>query len=136
MERSYRELVQLKTIEERFGYLQLNGLVAKETFGFDRYLNQVFYRTPEWKRLRRDIIIRDQNCDLGILDREIFGTVVIHHINPIAVVDILERSDLLLLPEFLITTSLATHNAIHYGDANLLISDPITRRPNDTSPWK
>ena len=134
--RTYSELMTLSTYEDRFRYLKLDGSVGKDTFGFDRWLNQVFYRSPEWKRLRDEVIIRDQGCDLGILDREIFGRILIHHMNPISKEDILERTDLLLNPEYLICTSKRTHDAIHYGDEDLLIKDPVVRRPNDTCPWK
>lgn len=134
--RTYSELMTFSTYEDRFRYLKLDGSVGKDTFGFDRWLNQVFYRSPEWKRLRDEIIIRDSGCDLGILDREIFGRILIHHMNPISKEDILDRTDLLLNPEYLICTSKRTHDAIHYGDEDLLIKDPVIRRPNDTCPWK
>lgn len=134
--KTYSELISLKTFEERYKYLKLNGIVGEETFGFDRYLNQVFYTSKEWRRLRRDIILRDAACDLGILDREIQGKVLIHHINPITKNDILSRSEFLLNPEYLITTSEITHKAIHYGDESLLLKNPIERFKNDTCPWK
>lgn len=134
--RTYSELILLPTFEERFEYLKLDGFVGQETFGFDRYLNQIFYRSPEWKRLRNEIIIRDNACDLGMEDREIFGRIFIHHMNPITKDDVLSRSDILLNPEYLICVSKLTHDAIHYGDKDLLIMDPVVRRPNDTCPWK
>lgn len=134
--RTYSELITIPTFEERFKYLQLNGFVGEETFGFDRYLNQNFYRSKEWKRIRDQIIVRDSGCDLGILDREIYGNIIIHHMNPITTDDIYRVSDYLTNPEYLICTTLRTHNAIHYGDESLLITAPIERRPNDTSPWR
>ena len=134
--RSYSELSKLKTFEERFRYLQLNGAVGQETFGFDRYLNQRFYRSQKWKSVRDAVIIRDDGCDLGIKDRMIFGRVLIHHMNPISIDDIRQQSELLLNPEYLVCVSHDTHNAIHYGDENLLITLPIERTKNDTCPWK
>lgn len=134
--RTYSELITIPTFEERFRYLKLNGRVGEETFGFDRYLNQVFYKSDDWRRLRDQIIIRDQGCDLGILDREIYGRILIHHMNPISKEDILKRSEFLLNPEYLICTVKNTHDAIHYGDESLLIRAPIERRMNDTCPWR
>ena len=134
--RTYSELVQLSTFEERYRYLRLLGAVGKETFGFDRYLNQLFYCSPEWKEVRNQVIIRDNGCDLGIEGREIQGRVLIPHMNPITAEDIRERRDLLLNPEFLITTVHNTHQAIHYGDESLLILMPTTRSRNDTCPWR
>lgn len=134
--RTYSELITLPTFEERYKYLQLSGFVGEETFGFDRYLNQNFYRSQEWKRIRDFVIIRDNGCDLGIEDREIFGKIIIHHMNPINIKDIRDVSDYLLNPEYLICTTHQTHNAIHYGDDNLLVKGPIERSPNDTCLWK
>ncbi len=134
--RTYTELIMLPTFEERFQYLKLNGRVGEETFGFDRYLNQVFYNSREWRRLRNEIIVRDHGCDLGIDGREIGGIILIHHMNPISVDDILKRSEFLLNPEYLISTIKNTHDAIHYGDENLLFKAPIERRKNDTCPWR
>ena len=135
--RTYSELKQLKTFEERFKYLKLGGVVGVGTFGFDRYFNQKFYTTTEWKQLRNHIIVRDLGCDLGCEDHEIFGQrIIIHHMNPIDLEDIEKKSDFLLNPEFLITTIHSTHNAIHYGDESLIITAPIERRRNDTCPWK
>lgn len=134
--KTYSELSRLKTFEERYQYLRLNGSVGRETFGFDRYLNQVFYRSQKWKSIRNQVIIRDNGCDLGIEGREINGRILIHHMNPISLDDIVNESDLLLDPEYLICTVHSTHNAIHYGDENLLILDPIARSKNDTCPWK
>lgn len=134
--RTYSELIQLKTFKERFEYLKLGGFVGNETFGFDRYLNQLFYRSGEWKAVRNHIIIRDNGCDLGIDGHEIVGRIYIHHMNPIIKADILRHSEYLLDPEFLICSAFNTHNAIHYSDESLLISEPIERKPNDTCPWK
>lgn len=134
--KTYSELVLLPTFQARYEYLRLNGEVGKETFGFDRYMNQFFYRSPEWRRIRDLVITRDVGCDLGIQGREIFGRIIIHHMNPISPEDIRDRSDFLLDPEYLITTIHDTHLAIHYGDEHLLLQEPIVRRPNDTCPWK
>ena len=134
--RCYSELVLLPTFEERFQYLRLDGVVGQETFGFDRYMNQYFYRSKEWRRVRDIVIARDAGCDLGIPGREIFGRIVIHHMNPIRPEDIRSRSDILLNPEYLIATVHETHQAIHYGDETLLITAPIPRERNDTCPWK
>lgn len=134
--RTYSELIALPTFEERFEYLKLSGSVGKDTFGHDRYLNQVFYSSYEWRKLRDEIIIRDNGCDLGVSDRIIYGKIYIHHINPLRKDDIILRSEYLRNPDFLICTSFETHNAIHYGDINLLPRDPIERTKNDTCPWK
>lgn len=134
--RTYSELIKLRTFEERFQYLQLNGRVGEETFGFDRYLNQKFYNDPEWLRIRDQVIIRDNGCDLAMPDREIRTRILVHHMNPIDKEDILRRSDFLLNPEYLICTIKATHDAIHYGDESKLIIMPPERRPNDTCPWR
>ena len=134
--RTYSELIKLQTFEERFRYLQLNGQVGEETFGFDRYLNQKFYNDPEWLRIRDQVIIRDNGCDLAMPDREIKTRILVHHMNPIDKEDILRRSDFLLNPEYLICTIKATHDAIHYGDESKLIIMPPERRPNDTCPWR
>lgn len=134
--RTYSELIKLPTFEERFRYLKLDGRVGEETFGFDRYLNQSFYTSREWRLLRDKIIVRDNGCDLGIPDREIAGKILIHHMNPITVEDIIKRSDFLLNPEYLICTYKNTHDAIHYSDENILYKAPVERRPNDTCPWR
>lgn len=134
--RTYSELIELPTFEERYRYLRLQGTVGKDTFGFDRYLNQKFYRSAEWKRIRDQVIIRDNGCDLGMEDRVIRGKILIHHLNPITDKDILRATDILLNPEFLICVTHQTHNAIHYGDEDLLILGPVIRTPNDTCPWK
>ncbi len=136
MIRTYSELITLPTFEERYRYLRLGGEVGKDTFGFDRYLNQVFYSSKEWKRIRRDIIIRDLGCDLGVEGFEIYGRIIVHHMNPITKEDILRRSEFLTDPEYLICTSHNTHEAITYGDESLLVVAPIERTKNDTCPWK
>ena len=129
--------MELPTFEERYEYLRLGGKVGEDTFGFDRYLNQIFYKSDEWKSIRNKVITRDNGCDLGIPDREIRGErILVHHMNPITKEDIINRSDILLNPEYLITTVDNTHQAIHYGDSELLYKDPIVRTPNDTCPWK
>lgn len=134
--KTYSELIQMPTFEERFQYLKLSGAVGKETFGFDRYLNQNFYRSAAWKRVRDQVIVRDNGCDLGIDDRIIYGKILIHHMNPINDRDILDLTDILLNPEYLICVSHLTHNAIHYSDESLLPREPIVRFKNDTCPWK
>lgn len=136
MIRTYTELSQLTSFKERYEYLKLKGNVGEDTFGFDRYLNQIFYRSSEWKRIRNAVIVRDNGCDLGVDGFDIHGSILIHHINPISKDDILSRNETLFNPEYLITTTLQTHNAIHYGDENqlpLLLED---RSPNDTCPWR
>lgn len=134
--RTYSELITLPTFEDRYHYLQLNGAVGKDTFGFDRYINQQFYRSKEWQRIRDEVIIRDNACDLGMEGYEIHGRIYVHHMNPIMVRDIQSNSDYLMNPEFLICTTHRTHNAIHYGDENLLARAPIERTKNDTCPWR
>lgn len=135
--RTYSELSKLTTFEDRFDYLRLDGQVGKDTFGFDRIFNQKFYTSREWRALRDFVIIRDNGCDLGIEGHEIYGQkIIIHHLNPITLDDLENKTDFLMNPEYLITTIHNTHNAIHYGDSNLLISTPIVRSKNDTCPWK
>lgn len=134
--RTYNELSRLETFEERYDYLRLNGDVGIETFGFDRYLNQVFYRSHEWKRVRDIVIIRDNGCDLGMKGYDIHTKILVHHMNPVCLRDINDRNEDLLNPEYLITTTHQTHNAIHYGDESLLPRGPIERKPFDTCPWK
>lgn len=134
--RTYSELITLPTFKERFEYLKLGGKVGYETFGFDRYLNQTLYRSAEWKRFRRDIIIRDNGCDLACEDREIHGMVLIHHINPLTIEDVVNRSYKIFDHDNVICTILNTHNAIHYGDESLLVTEPIKRTPYDTCPWR
>ena len=134
--RTYSELIEIPTFEERYEYLKLTGKVGEETFGFDRYLNQVFYRSKEWRDIRDYVINRDNGCDLAMEGHEIFERVLIHHMNPIRKEDILRRSDFLLNPEYLITTVKLTHDAIHYGDKDLLMIAPVERTKNDTCPWR
>lgn len=134
--RTYSELITLPTFEERFRYLKLGGKVGEDTFGFDRYLNQVFYRSAKWKEIRDYVIIRDNGCDLGMEGHEIHQRILVHHMNPITKEDILRESEFLLDPEYMICTIKNTHDAIHYGDESLLITAPIERRKNDTCPWK
>lgn len=134
--RKYSDLITLPTFKERYEYLRLDGIVGEETFGFDRYINQIFYKSKEWLEVRDHVIIRDNGCDLGIEGHEIHNRILIHHMNPIRKEDILNRSDILLNPEYLITTTKRTHDAIHYGDKNILLDTPIERIKNDTCPWK
>ena len=135
--RTYSELSKLKTFRERYEYLKLDGTVGEETFGFDRYINQMFYKSEEWKRIRNYVITRDNGCDLGIQDRKIVDSVIlVHHMNPITKEDIINKNEILLDPEYLITTIKPTHDAIHYGDECLLAEDLIVRSKNDTCPWK
>lgn len=135
--RTYSELIKLPTFEERFMYLKLDGVVADSTFGFDRYLNQNFYTSQQWRKLRDEIIIRDNGCDLGVDGYPIYGKILIHHINPINQKDILQHSDYLLNPEYLICTTYDTHNAIHYGDMSQIpYKESVERKPNDTCPWR
>ena len=134
--RTYSELITLPTFIERFRYLKLNGSVGMDTFGHDRYLNQILYHSEEWRRFRREVILRDNGCDLGCEDYEIHGRVLIHHINPITVEDVIRRDPCIFDFENVISTSHNTHNAIHYGDESLLVTEPIVRTPYDTCPWR
>lgn len=134
--RTYSELIALPTFEERYDYLRLGGKVGEETFGFDRWINQKFYKDPEWLAVRDQVIIRDEGCDLAIPGREIYGRIIVHHMNPITMDDIVQRTELLLNPEYLICTIKSTHDAIHYGDRALLATGPVQRSRNDTCPWK
>ena len=134
--KTYSELITIPTFEERFEYLQLKGSVGKDTFGYDRHLNQVLYRSPEWKRLRNQIIIRDCGCDLACEGYDIHNKVLLHHLNPIAVEDVVARSRKVFDPDNLVCVSHNTHNAIHYGDVDLLVTGPIIRTKNDPCPWR
>lgn len=136
--KTYSELITFPTFEERYKYLRLGGTVGEDTFGFDRYLNQLFYKSDEWLSVRNKVIIRDLGCDLGCVDREIPEgvTIFIHHMNPITKNDILDRTELLLNPEYLITTIKRTHDAIHYGDDSLIFTGLVERSKNDTCLWK
>ena len=134
--RTYSELITIPTFIERFKYLKLGGFVGKETFGFDRYLNQTLYRSAEWKSFRRDMIIRDYGLDLACDGYEIVGKIIVHHIDPITMNDIIRRDPKIFDPENVVCTSMNTHNAVHYGDESLLITEPIVRTKYDTCPWK
>lgn len=134
--KTYSELITIPTFEERFEYLKLNGAVGVETFGYDRYLNQILYTSKEWRQCRNEIIVRDNGCDLGCDSYEIYGRILIHHINPITVEDIINRSFKCFDPDNLITTTHNTHQAIHYGDESLLPKLPPPRSKNDTCPWR
>ncbi len=136
MIRTYTELIQLATFKERYDYLRIGSIVGQETFGFDRYLNQRFYNSPEWRQIRRDIIIRDEGRDMAMEGYEIQNGIFIHHMNPITKLDLCNSTDALLNPEYLVCVSKQTHNAIHFGDVSLLPQLPVERRPNDTCPWK
>lgn len=136
MIKTYSELIQYSTFEDRFKYLSLKGQVGEETYGFDRWINQRFYKSREWKQIRNLIIVRDSGCDLGISGREIRDHIIIHHMNPILLKDITDSTSYLLDPEYLICVSHNTHEAIHYGDESLLTTEPVERKPNDTCPWR
>lgn len=136
MNRTYLELIELKTFEDRFEYLRLDGVVGAETFGSSRMLNQALYRSYEWKKIRDMIILRDNGCDLGIEGRDIFQQAYIHHLNPITKKQILDRDPILFDPNNLITVSYQTHQAIHYGDKSILLLDPVERFANDVVPWR
>lgn len=135
--RTYSELIKIPTFEERYKYLKLTGKVGDDTFGFDRYLNQIFYRSPEWKQVRNLVIVRDNGCDMAFEGYDIFGKILVHHMNPFTVKDVSLRNEDLLNPEFLVCVSMDTHNAIHYSDdSRILTIEPVIRRPNDTCPWR
>lgn len=134
--RTYSELITLPTFEERFKYLKLEGQVGEDTFGFDRYINQKFYKSKQWLRIRDEVILRDLACDLGVEGYDIYSRILIHHMNPITKYDILHQTDMLLNPEYLICTTKNTHDAIHYGDEDTLLRLPTARTKNDTCPWR
>ena len=136
MIRTYNELMQIDSYKERFEYLKLDGIVGASTFGSRRYLNQAFYRSEEWKRIRDYVITRDLGRDLGIVGYDIAGLIHVHHMNPVMIQDVISHSSDILNPDYLITTSYQTHKAIHYGNEDMLILDPVIRTPNDTCPWK
>ena len=136
MDRSYSELIKFPTLIERYEYLKLHGKIGEELFGYARYLNQVFYQSPEWKRIRRKIIIRDNGCDLGLEAWPIRGVIYVHHINPITLEMLKTKDPILLDPDNLICASYNTHTAITIGNSSLLPTEPITRKPNDMCPWK
>lgn len=135
MPKSYKELLRSLTFEERFEYLKMGGRLGESTFGFDRYLNQALYQSPEWRRIRSEVLLRDEGCDLGISDRKIFVRPIVHHINPITIADIENRAECIFDLDNLITTSHDTHNAIHFGDASLLARLPKERKKGDTTLW-
>lgn len=136
-DKSYSEMITMSEFDDRFRYAKLDGKVGMDTFGFDRYLNQQFYRSKEWKRLRDQIIIRDNGCDLGVPGHEIYGKIYIHHLNPLSPEDITESTEKLFDPNNLVCVSAETHNAIHYGDESILEKNKIVERsPGDTCPWK
>ena len=134
--RTYKELVSIDNYLDRYKYLKLGGAVGQETFGFERYLNQKFYRTDEWRKVRDYVIVRDNGCDMAFNGREIHSRILIHHLNPVMPNDILERQSWILDPEFLVCVCKQTHDAIHYGDESLLLLDPVIRTKNDTCPWR
>lgn len=134
--KTYSQLIKRLTFEERFIYLKLEGVVGAETFGFERYLNQSFYRSREWKRIRDEVILRDNGCDLGVEGYEVPARAIIHHMNPISKYDVINHTDVLLNPEYLILVSKRTHDAIHYGDESLLPKPLVERTKNDMCPWK
>jgi len=134
--KTYSELIALPTFEERYRYLRLSGAVGGETFGFDRYLNQALYQSQEWKAVRDYVIVRDNGCDLAMDDYKIYGRIYVHHMNPLLPKHFQTNSDFLLNPEYLICVTHTTHNAIHYGDENLIPKGPIIRTKNDTCPWR
>lgn len=136
MIRTYSELITLPTYEERYEYLLLDGQVGKDTFGYDRYLNQMFYQSPEWKYLRKTVILRDNGCDMGLNDYQIYGKIYVHHINPLTKDDITRRSKYLLDPEYLISVSFNTHQGITYGVKEAPITTVVIRQKNDTCPWR
>lgn len=136
MIRTYSELKRFDTFLDRYNYLKLSGRVGIETFGIDRYINQGLYRSRKWRRIRDEVIIRDEACDLGMPGYDLYDRIIIHHMNPITLEDIEDENPIIFDPEFLICTSFMTHNAIHYGDESLLPKEPIERRPGDTCPWK
>ena len=136
MIRTYSEFKKLRTFKERYNYLRLRGKVGESTFGFDRYINQKFYTSPRWRDARDRVIVRDNGCDLGCTGMELYDRIIIHHMNPITLEDIENDIDELYDPEYLVCTSDRTHEAIHYSDESLLPKEPITRRKNDTTPWK
>lgn len=134
--KTYSDLIKIPDLEDRYKYLKLSGAVGANTFGFDRIFNQRFYKSEEWKKIRYTVIERDNGCDMAHPDFPISGKIIIHHMNPVSLQDIEEASEILVNPEFLVCVSHMTHNAIHYGDADLLPKPLVTRKPNDTCPWR
>lgn len=136
MIKTYSKLIEIESFEDRFDYLKLDGLVGSETFGHDRYMNQVLYESSDWRKFRRDIIVRDGSCDLAHSDHLLDKYIIIHHINPLTIKDIENRSSMIFDPENVVCVSRRTHNAIHYGDKEQLLKDPVERVKGDTCPWK
>lgn len=136
MHKSYSELKKLRTIRERYEYCRIGGTIGEDTFGYERKLNQMLYTSRKWRDLRNQIILRDNGCDLGVAGYDVRDKIIIHHLNPITLKDVLEMSDCIFDPDNLICVSSRTHNAIHFGDENLLPPEPVERFPNDTCPWK
>ena len=134
--KTYSELIRLEKYMDRYQYLMLSGRVGQETFGYERFLNQSLYKSYEWRSVRDEVIVRDHGCDLGMEGYEIYESIIVHHMNPITMDDIQNRNEDIFNPEYLVSTSFSTHNAIHYGDEGLLITEPIIRTKNDTCPWK
>lgn len=134
--KTYSELIRLEKYMDRYQYLMLSGRVGQETFGYERFLNQSLYKSYEWRSVRDEVIVRDHGCDLAMEGYEIYGSIIVHHMNPITMDDIQNRNEDIFNPEYLVSTSFSTHNAIHYGDEGLLITEPIIRTKNDTCPWK
>lgn len=133
--RTYSELIRFDTFEDRFNYLKLIGYVGESTFGFDRYLNQTLYHSREWKKVRDEVIIRDDGCDMGLVDFMIYDRIIIHHMNPITIEDLEFGNDVVFNPEFLICVSTQTHNAIHFGDDKIIPRGPVERYAGDTKLW-
>lgn len=136
MKKSYQEMIKIDNFFDRFNYVKLEGYVGTSTFGSNRYLNQMLYRSYEWKKFRNEIVLRDNGCDLGDPDREIGGIIIVHHLNPITIDDVAQRRSCVFDPDNVVCVSHITHEAIHYGDESLLIKDPVERYPGDTIPWR
>lgn len=136
MKKSYHEMIKIDNFFDRFNYVKLEGYVGASTFGSNRYLNQMLYRSYEWKKFRNEIVLRDNGCDLGDPDREIGGIIIVHHLNPITIDDVVQRRSCVFDPDNVVCVSHITHEAIHYGDESLLIKDPVERYPGDTIPWR
>lgn len=136
MIRTYSELMSIRSYEDRYKYLRIGGVVGESTFGFDRWLNQILYKSDPWLEVRDEVISRDDGFDMGHLDYPINGRIIVHHMNPITVEDVLNRNPDIFNPEFLISVAKSTHDAIHFGDSSLLPQPVIERKPYDTSPWR
>lgn len=136
MKKSYHEMIEISNFFDRFNYVKLEGYVGASTFGSNRYLNQMLYRSYEWKKFRNEIVLRDNGCDLADPDREIGGIIIVHHLNPITIDDVAQRRSCVFDPDNVVCVSHITHEAIHYGDESLLVKDPVERYPGDTIPWR